>query len=131
MALVGNVGRGYSIQAQIQADNIDKCDIKLIRENGSSVMTITEVSTDEYIIRHRFNYEVKNMTRIMCLLDNRDMAAHNAMCYGRHWGEEPKEGYEEKWWAEIDKKNMLCEWIDELLLQYDGDGYNILKEEFN
>ena len=46
-------------------------------------------------------------------------------------GGEPKDGYEEKWQIEINKENMLEEWIDELL-QFSGKGekYEILKREF-
>lgn len=56
----------------------------------------------------------------MFLLDGMDMAIHNAMCYGKNWGEEPKEGYEEKWQEENTKMNMLEDWIREHL-NYHGE----------
>lgn len=129
------VGRGYTVRV-VDAKNPQvglskQYDVELVYKNDRLVTNLSKGCIGDKSAEYWYGYNLKIVTRLMFLLDGKDMAIHNAMCYGKHWGGEPKDGYEEKWQTEIDKENMLEEWIDELL-QFSGKGekYEILKREF-
>ena len=127
------IGRGYLVQvwdAKNPKQGLSKqYDVELAY-GGRYICTLSTNAIGDKSANYWYMYHVRTMKRLMFLLDGMDMAIHNAMCYGKDLGGEPKEGYEEKWQEEVDKENMLGEWIDELLKGMGEKKYEILKQEF-
>ena len=67
------------------------------------------------------NNAVKFIQRIQLLVEAREMAYHNQLCYSKTYAmDTPKEGYEDKWNAEKDKANMIEQWLCDMSKYY-GD----------
>lgn len=61
--------------------------MELVYKNDRLVTNLSKGCIGEKSAEYWYGYSLKIMTRLMFLLDGKDIAIHNAIYYGKHWAE--------------------------------------------
>lgn len=131
------IGRGYRVvvlDAMNPKDGMgeQQYDIELAY-NGRYVCALHTNCYGEKSAKYWYDVAIKQMRRLIFLLDGYDMARHNKMCYSKNiLAKEPKEDYNMEWHIESMKIKLVDEWIDEVISYYgkESEQYIALKSEF-
>lgn len=107
--------RGYKVilvQTQVESvGDFDKYDIVLNKYNYEIVTLSTGcigLQSGEYWM----DSAIQQMQRVLLLVEDRDMAYHNMMCYSNTYAmNNAKDGYEDKWKYEKEKASMIEKWL--------------------
>lgn len=80
------------------------------------------------------NTTIEFMERLLFLVDAREMACHNKLCYSTTLSmDTPKDGYEDEWLYEDEKIKMIEKWLADHA-KYFGekdDRTNLIRAEFD
>lgn len=109
------VGRRYTVRV-VDAKNPQmglskQYDVELVYKNDRLVVNLSKGCIGEKSAEYWYGYSLKIMTRLMFLLDGKDMAVHNAMYYGKHWGRRA-EGWVRREMADGDRQREYARRVD-------------------
>ena len=112
------LGRGYSI-VLVEGEptgigSLMGYDI-ILRKHNYEVMAISTGCMGLKSGEYWMEVAVQQMQRIMLLVEARDMAYNNVLCYSKTYAmSEAKDGYEDKWKYESEKASMTEKWLVDL-----------------
>lgn len=120
------VGKGYAVEIR---ENCKEYDIAFVYGGALVCNMSTKIGTKS--AQYWFNHYCSIMKRIMYLFNQIDMTDHNILCYSKNLAmTKPKDGFEDKFQEENDKRNMLTEWVNEYIDKIGGDKADTLRHEF-
>ena len=131
--------RGYKVvllhsHKKEHVGDFDKYDIDVRNSTDRTIVTTSTGCLGLKSGEYWFNSAVKYMQRLLLLVEAREMAYHNQLCYSKTYMIDiPKEEYEDEWNNEKEKANMIEKWLvehSEYFGKKDIRGYAI-KAEFD
>ena len=114
---VKELSRGYKVvltqtyEAQSLGE-FDLYDIDVLDRNGGTVVTTSHGCIGEKSGEYWMESAIQYMQRLLLLVDARDTAYNNLLCYSKTYAmDTPKDGCEDNWQIEKDKANMIEKWL--------------------
>ena len=114
---VADLSRGYKV-VLVQTNksdgigDFDKYDVDIQDKSGGTVITASSGCVGEKSGYFWMDSAIEYMERLLLLVEARDMAYHNLLCYSKSYSmNEPRNGFDEEWNRERNKAKMIEKWL--------------------
>lgn len=133
------LSRGYKVvlsqvHEKEHLGDFDKYDVEVQDRNGATIVVLSTGCIGLKSGETWMNSAIQYMQRLLLLVEDRDMAYHNLLCYSTSYlMNTPKEGYEDKWNVEREKATMIEQWLVDLSNYYGktNDRGHLIRLEFD